>query len=232
MEPGASDQPKRHGQVTMDIKRLFALRPKGETSADLRITLRNAEGELQQVSELLASLEASQGEVLLTGSSEAIEAQEAQIREAQRARTSLAAMIAALGPRINVAEAREASATLDQAATDAQAKARAAGQLLPEIFATMERLANLVERHDGDIAGIRELNKALNAGGRARVPLPLSQFWPRPQAAGSMGEGGYALTFADNLVLVGPRGACRSIKAWRAEMERAQILPETDQAAD
>ncbi len=228
MEHETSDQPKRNGRLPMDIKRYLTLRPKGETSADLRAALQNAERELQQTGELLAVLEASQGEVLLTSGADAIEAHEKQIREAQRAQTSLSAMVAALKPRISAAEEREALAELDRLAAVANAKARAAGLLLPEIFATMAKLADLIEQHDSHIGDMRPINRTLRANQRPGVEAPLRQFWARQETTDGLGSGGYLSTFSDNLVLPGPRRACKTIKDWRAEMERAQTAPATD----
>lgn len=212
----------------MDIKRFFTFRPKSETPADLRAALQNAEAELKDTAERLATLEASQGEVLLTGAVDVIEAHDGQMREAQRAQISLSAMIAALKPRIKAAEEREHVAELDRLTAEAQAKARAAGQSLPEIFATMEKLAALIEPFDSTTTEIRAINQTLRANMRPAVPLPLPQFWARPEEVGSMGDGAYQLTLANHLVLPGPRRGCKTIKDWRAEMERAQTPPLAD----
>lgn len=212
----------------MNIKRFLTLRPKGDTSADLRAALQNAELELQQTRELLATLEASQGDILLTSGADAIEAHEGRMLEAQRTQASLWAMVNALKPRISAAEEREALAELDRLAAEANAKARAAGLLLPEIFATMAKLADLIEQHDSHIGDIRPINQTLRANQRPRVEAPLRQFWARPETLDGLGSGAYLSTLADNLVLPGPRRACKTIKDWRAEMELAQTAPATD----
>lgn len=106
----------------MDLKSIFGLRPKEPTIEDLRATCSRIEAEAARVSGLLSKTQAERGEVLLSGSPDAVASAEAQLATLTAEQGRLAAMLEAARKRL----AAEEMETKRKAAAEVVAEARRA----------------------------------------------------------------------------------------------------------
>lgn len=200
----------------MTLRDLLGLRPKAADAAALHASLTATQAALAAARSTVVSLEGERGAILLDGTPAEAEAHERKLADAKAEAERLAAMAAALPARIADAEARERNADLDRIAERAEADAGAGALLVPEIVASLARVAELIEQHDALAERVVNANTALRAAGRERVQLATRRVWPHDAAAGLV-----VSSLAPHLVLPGPRGACPTIAAWRAEIARA-----------
>jgi hypothetical protein len=199
----------------MELRKLLGLRPQTDDLAELQSSLARAEGQLATARLNIAEMEDHHAALLLDGDDEAIVACETALGTARRDADRLALIVAALPARIAVAEARERDAGLDRLAAQAEATAVEGADLVPEITATVERLAELVQRHDAHAQQVMDANRELRAAGRERVALPLARVWPhdpRGERVTLLGKG---------MVLPGPRHGCATLDDWKNEVRRA-----------
>lgn len=196
-------------------------RPKGSTSEALRACLADVEAALALLRRDILEMEQDRGSVLLDGSAAEVGSFEKALADSRADAEQLAAIGAALPARIAEAEARERSVELDATARDAETNATVAAALVPQIVQALGAAAEMIERYDALALRVHSANRLLFAEKRDRVTMPLARVWHHDPA------GERPITLGEAFSLPGPRGACRTLSQWRADLARAETTPPT-----
>jgi hypothetical protein len=205
-----------------DLLRGFR-RPAAEASAaDLRETLAAAERKAEDASARVAELELARGDVLLGEDTKAAAAHEKALREARDEAERLAAVIAALRPRIEAADARENEAALQGQAEDAERiSAEAAEDMATYVRAAREMLG-AAERINEATRRVMAHNSRAHLAGRSdlKVTMPIARAWP------DFGNGPL-----ERIAVAGPRRTCLTLDAFDGDLARLAAGKPASQAA-
>ncbi len=151
------------------------------SSAELKAALADAEAHLATNEATTQALEVERGDVLLGGDVAAVEKHEAALRSAREEKERIVAVIAALGPRIAAAEAREHVLALRAEVEEAE---RLSGAVVEDVHAYVvaaRDLLILVQRINEATARVEGLNGRLHRAGRPDLQVipPIRRVWPR-----------------------------------------------------
>lgn len=151
------------------------------SSAELKAALADAEANQATNEATMQALEAERGDVLLGGDIAAVEKHEAALRSAREEKERIVAVIAALGPRIAAAEAREHVLALRAEVEEAERLSAAVVKDVRAYVVAARDLLILVERINAATARVEGLNGRLHRAGRPDLQVipPIRRMWPK-----------------------------------------------------
>jgi hypothetical protein len=188
----------------LDVKALFGLRPKDDTSEALKQALATAQAKRGEVAARIAGVDKRRADVLLDGDADDVVAIETELATLRNEAERLAVMAEALPARIAEAERRESEAKLDDIDREARALSDEGLALVDQIEMQGRALAVLVERHDAIVRRQKVLNDQLRAGGRKRTMFAVERVW------GNEGVGLGLTALGPTLSVPSPCGGARS----------------------
>jgi hypothetical protein len=200
----------------LDIKTLLGLRPKGDSSEELKQALSGAEARRTEIDARIVALQERRAGVLLDGEAAEVEALERELATSRSELERVNLIIGALPARIAEADQRETEVRLNAIEQEAMALGDDGVALIGKIEAQSRMLFALVEQHDAIVGKLKGLNDQLRAGGRRRAQLPTSRAW------GMDGVGPHVSELAPTLSLPAPWGGARTAESLDAQIRKAR----------
>lgn len=200
------------GMSMTDLLRGFR-RPAAEaTAADLRETLNDVQRKAEDVGARIAELETNRGDVLLNGDAKAAAAHEKALREARDEAERLAAVTAALAPRIEAAAARESEEALQVQVEEAERVAAEAAADMERYIAAAREMLGAAEHINAATKHVSALNSRLHKMGRPEllVVMPIARVWPR-----------FGNAPLERIAVAGPGRTCMTLDSFDGDLARA-----------